>query len=414
MKKYKGSVLADASDTELREGQKTKKRKRTVLRVFVLVICVLFFLLSVAAAVMYGLFSHYYQMLDYEELFDSEDTWVSVSVEDEGDEEVPDTSKLASDEEKDKYLGQVDKVDQTEQTESDDVEIEIEQIGGSLGIIERDYTCEYISDSDNVINLLVIGIDARYNISAGLSDTMIVISICPSQKKIVVTSFLRDVYVMIPGIGANRLNAAYSYGGPSLLVETIENNFGLRIDRYVMANFFTFVDVVERVGGVSVYLNDSELAVINEHIYWTNSVLYGASRDNKTKNMLELKGSGYYELNGVAALSYARIRNIDSDFGRTTRQRQVISAIFKKVSGMSASDWNGLLELILPKIKTNLTRNDIVKLMLNVAAYMKYDIKTASMPPADNFRYMQIDGRSVIGVDQDFIREYLFELIYQQ
>ena len=414
MKKYKGSVRADASDTELREGQKTKKRKRTVLRVFVLVICVLFFLLSVAAAVMYALFSHYYQMLDYEELFDSEDTWVSVSVEDEGDEEVPDTSKLASDEEKDKYLGQVDKVDQTEQTESDDVEIEIEQIGGSLGIIERDYTCEYISDSDNVINLLVIGIDARYNISAGLSDTMIVISICPSQKKIVVTSFLRDVYVMIPGIGANRLNAAYSYGGPSLLVETIEKNFGLRIDRYVMANFFTFVDVVERVGGISVYLNDSELAVINEHIYWTNSVLYGASRDNKTKNMLELKGSGYYELNGVAALSYARIRNIDSDFGRTTRQRQVISAIFKKVSGMSASDWNGLLELIVPKIKTNLTRNDIVKLMLNVAAYMKYDIKTASMPPADNFRYMQIDGRSVIGVDQDFIREYLFELIYQQ
>lgn len=394
------------------ESVKTKKRKKTA-RILMISLCVLFSIVAVICAFAYGVFVHYYKMLDYEQLFDGEDTWSSVSIDDGDDEwEVPDASKLASDEEKDKYIGQVEDVDKSDGMDSGDIEIEQRRIGGALGAIERDYACDYISERDDVINLLLIGIDSRYNISAGLSDTMMVVSVCPSQKKIVLTSFLRDVYVMIPGVGANRLNAAYSYGGPSLLVETIEKNFGVRIDRYMTANFFTFVDVVERIGGVRVYLNDAELGVINDHIYSTNLIVNKGDKDNKTKNKLRLNGSGYYELNGIQALSYARIRNIDSDFGRTNRQRTVIEAIFDRVSDMSPAEWNRLLELILPKIKTNLTQGDIIKIMLSVSAYMKYSIGTASMPPSDSFRYMQIDGRSVIGVDQDYIRAYLSELIY--
>ena len=285
-------------------------------------------------------------------------------------------------------------------------------MGGSLGIVERSYDCEYISEQDDVINILLIGVDSRYNTSAGLSDVMMVISICPSDKKIVLTSFLRDVYVMIPGIGGNRLNAAYSYGGPSLLVETIEKNFGLRIDRYVMTNFYTFIDTVNYIGSINVHLDQRELEVINKHIYWTNQIIYKGASDNKTKNMLELHGPGYYELSGIQALAYARIRNIDSDFGRTNRQRTVLSAMYERVSKLPPSEWNEVLQLILPKIKTNLSQSDILKIMLNIGVYMKCDIKSSSVPFENNFKYMQIAGRSVIGVDQDLVRAHLKEIIY--
>ena len=128
--------------------------------------------------------------------------------------------------------------------------------------------------------------------------------------------------------------------------------------------------------------------------------------------MLELHGPGYYELSGIQALAYARIRNIDSDFGRTNRQRTVLSAMYERVSKLPPSEWNEVLQLILPKIKTNLSQSDILKIMLNIGVYMKCDIKSSSVPFENNFKYMQIAGRSVIGVDQDLVRAHLKEIIY--
>ena len=89
-----------------------------------------------------------------------------------------------------------------------------------------------------------------------------------------------------------------------------------------------------------------------------------------------------------------------------------MSTIFDSVAGMSVKEWNSLLELILPKIKTNLTQGDILKIMLSLGTYMKYDIGTASMPPDDHFKHMIIDGYWVLGVDIDYIRGYLASLIY--
>lgn len=413
-----------ASETSEKQGQVTARpKKKRTLKIALIIMCVLFSLVALAGGVLYGVFSHYYGMLDYEELFSGDDSWSVETIEEDPEEETIDSSKLASDEEKDKYLEQVDKVDKTDKTDKEDndqaggsgnFDIEIKKVGGSLGTVERSYDCEYISEQDDVINILLIGIDSRFDISAGLSDVMMVISVCPSDEKIVLTSFLRDVYVMIPGIGGNRLNAAYSYGGPSLLVETIEKNFGLRIDRYVMTNFYSFIDTVNHIGSINVYLNQKELEVINKHIYWNNQIIYKGASDNKTKNMLELQGPGYYELSGIQALAYARIRSIDSDFGRTNRQRIVLRAMYEKASKLPPSEWNEILQLILPKIKTNLSQNDILKIMLNIGVYMKCDIKSSSVPFESNFKYMQIAGRSVIGVDLDLVRAHLKETIYGQ
>ncbi len=398
---------AKAATRRLRVRTSLKKKKKR--RIVCIVLCSVFALILLLLAAVWGVFKHYYDMIDYNDL---NKDWESAEIVDDTDvgEDIDsiDSSLIASDEEKDKFLDQIDNVG------SGNFEIEVKKLGGSLGTVERDYVCDYISYNDDVINILLIGLDSRMNVNVGLSDVMMVVSICPSEKKIVLTSFLRDVYVMIPGYGANRLNVAYMVGGPSLLIETIEKNYGLRIDRYATSNFFAFVEVADYIGKVNIYLNEAELSVLNDHIRWTNNVIYknNTNEQNKYKDRIENKGPGYYELNGVQALAYARIRKLDSDFGRTNRQRVVMSALFDEVKKMSPMEWNGVLEKILPMITTNLSESDILKIMLNIGAYIKYDMELISMPPIDNYRYMVIDGRAVIGVDQDFIRGYLKEHIY--
>ncbi len=392
-----------------KKARKPRTKKQNALRVAMIVLCTLLGLMLVLLCSAFMLFKYYYGMLDYSKLFSGEDTWVQLDIEDEDDvtEEI-DPSLMATEEEKNSYIQQVDQIG------SGNFDLEIKKIGGSLGIVQRDYACEYISYRDDVINILLIGLDSRYNTNVGLSDVMMVVSICPSDKKIVLTSFLRDTYVMIPGYGGNRLNAAYSLGGPSLLVETIEKNFGLRIDRYATSNFFAFVEVAEYIGDVSIYLNENELQVINDHILWTNQILYknNSNAYNKQKDRLENKGAGYYELNGVQALAYARIRKLDNDFGRTNRQRIVMNALFEEVKKMSPVEWNAVLKKILPMITTDLTESDLLKIMLNIGAYMKYEVKTISVPSADNYRYMKIANRAVIGVDLNQVRQHLKENIY--
>ena len=405
------------ADSEAEKRELPRKKKRSALKICLTVLAVLLSIVLLAGIFLFGAFKYYYGMLDYSELFSEEHTWESVELDDEDGEkeeseidESVDSSMIATEEEKDKFLEQIENVGNADTEKDDSFDVEIKELGGSLGKIERNYVCDYISERDDVINILLIGVDSKKNTNKGQSDTMMVVSICPSEKKIVLTSFLRDTYVMIPGYGGNRLNIAYAAGGPSLLVETIEKNFGLRIDRYATTNFYAFVDVVEKIGTLRIYLTEAELGVINDHIYWTNNIIY-KSYDRK-KDAIENKGAGYYDLNGIQSLAYARIRRLDTDFGRTTRQRTVMTAIFNEVKKMNPAQWNDLLTTILPMIQTNLTEGDILKLMLNVGAYTKYEIKSISMPPRDRFKYMVIDGKDVIGVDLDYIKSYLKENIY--
>ncbi len=388
----------------------TKKKMKKPLKILLIVLAVLLSLLLIAVGAAYGIFKYYYGMLDYEELFSGE-TWETTPADilnqDKGENiEDIDPSLVATPDEMDMYLDQINGVDDS----NSGFDVQYDQIGGSLGKIERNYSADYISASDNVINILLIGTDSRRNTTSGLSDVMMVVSICPSTKSIVLTSFLRDIYVSIPGHSGNRLNTAYAMGGPSLLVETIEKNFGLRIDRYAMVNFYTFVDVVDCIGNVSIYLTDAELSVINLHINENNRIVN--NNNDKTADAIENKGAGYYDLNGIQALGYARIRKVDNDFGRTNRQRNVISAIIDKVKTLSPSEWNTLLNKMLPYIKTNLTEGDLLSMIINAGSYMKYQIKSISVPAPGSFKYMNIDGRSVIGVDLTKVREHLKSNIY--
>lgn len=265
---------------------------------------------------------------------------------------------------------------------------------------------DLVSD-DNVINILLIGCDARSKNARGRSDSMILLSINKNTKKVILTSFLRDTWVKIPGVGSQRLNAAYVFGGPKLLVKTMESNFHIRIDKYARVNFYSFMDTIDAVGGVDIEVTDEELEYLNDYVRHQNKLLGKSNLDEGT-----LTKSGKYTLNGVQALAYSRIRYVGTDFARTQRQRNVLEEIFRKARNMSLIEMNDFLEKLLPNITTNLEKGQIFSLILNASSYLSYDRKEQSVPNLSSFKNLVIDGMMVLGIDFEKYNKELKESIY--
>ena len=100
------------------------------------------------------------------------------------------------------------------------------------------------------LRILLIGVDAYEDQSRGRSDTMVLVQADPAAGEIRALSFLRDLYVPIPGCGTTRLNAAYSFGGESLLKTALKNNFGVEVDRTVTVSFDSLCRIVDALGGI--------------------------------------------------------------------------------------------------------------------------------------------------------------------
>ena len=249
--------------------------------------------------------------------------------------------------------------------------------------------------SEEAFNIMVVGIDSRDNDYTGLTDSMILFSINPDTKKAVMTSFLRDMYVKIPGKGSNRLNAAYAFGGTSLLSQTIANNFGIQIDDFVIVNFWLVMDVVDAFGGVEISVEPEEIEYINYYLEEHNRLL----EKPEGTDYLTAEDTGIRLLNGSQALGYARIRYVGTDFGRTSRQREIISALIEKVKGMNILEVNSLLEQFLPRVRTNLSQKDLTTLLFMSLGIKDYTIESMTIPVDDTWEYAQIRGMSVIEVD---------------
>ncbi len=254
-----------------------------------------------------------------------------------------------------------------------------------------------LKSDDNVLNILLIGTDSRNPATdRGRSDSMILVSVNKKSKKVVMTSFLRDTWVQIPDIGPQRLNAAYAYGGPPLLVKTMQANFGIRIDKYVTINFNSFKDTIDTIGGVDIRVTDEEVPYIN----------------SGSPNSEKLKQGGKYTLNGEQALTYSRIRYIGTDFGRTQRQRTVMDEVFRKTKDMSLSELSDFLEKILPNVSTNFDKGEIFWLLLKASDYLSYPRTEQSIPNLGSYKNMVIDGMMVLGIDFDKYNKQLKESIY--
>lgn len=259
-----------------------------------------------------------------------------------------------------------------------------------------------------VTNILLIGNDSRSNGEDGRSDAMILVSISNATKTIYMTSLLRDMYVEIPGHDNNRLNAAYSFGGAELLMETIEKNFDIPVNRYVLVNFQAFANLVDAVGGVDLELTNEEVLYVNGYL-WEYNIL--ENRPEGT-DYFDESLSGMIHLNGPQALAYCRNRYIGTDFGRTERQRKVLSAIVKQTPQALLKNSGELMDGLLPNLTTNLTREECLLLSLQAPKVVTYDIEQNSIPIAGSYSNATIRKMAVLEVDFEKNKEFIRRNIY--
>ncbi|MDF2906401.1 MAG: hypothetical protein K0R34_1722 [Herbinix sp.] len=288
---------------------------------------------------------------------------------------------------------EVQQEDETDPGIPDASEDEIRKIEENIhkNLEENSTPIEY---DDNIYNVLLIGGDSRKAGGSGRSDAMILVSVNKDEKKIVVTSILRDIYLQIPEYKNNRINAAYAFGGADLLMDTIENNFKIRIDRYISVDFYTFIDMVDAIDGVTLDVTEKEIPVMNNYIKEMNS-LYGLDAEQDC-----LTTPGTLTLNGKQALGYVRNRYVgNNDFERTARQRRVLTLVFDKVKTLNLLELTELLDIILPQITTNLTEGEIFAHLLALPSYIGYDMEQWSIPMAGTYSSMRIRGMSVLGID---------------
>lgn len=261
---------------------------------------------------------------------------------------------------------------------------------------------------EGVTNILLIGNDSREEGDDGRSDAMILLSISNKTKTIHMTSLLRDMYVEIPGREGNRLNAAYAYGGPSLLLDTIEQNLGITVNRYVLVNFQAFASLVDAVGGV-------DLELSNEEVKWVNAYLneYNLLEGREiTTDYLDESLSGMIHLNGPQALAYCRNRYIGTDFERTNRQRKVLAAITGKLPAAVATNSKELIGSLFPHLTTNMTQSECYSLSFSASKFLTYDIIQSSIPIEGSYQNATIRGMSVLEVDYEMNKAYIRQNIY--
>lgn len=256
-----------------------------------------------------------------------------------------------------------------------------------------------LATSNKVRNILFLGSDYRDGEVQGMrSDTMMLFSIDDANKQIKLSSFLRDSYVCIPSNESwRKLNASCSMGGPQLVKDTLEYNFKVKIDNYILVDFEAFVTLIDKIGGIDVSgVTEAEVKYMTEEV--------GAKNMKVGKN----------HFMGNKALWYCRIRYLDDDFHRTQRQRKVISAIVNQVMKTSPKKLYEALEAVLPMIKTDIPKNDLMSMGVNfVLKYSRYDIKQYQVPKDGTWSYDSVYGEgSVIRLDVDENASLLKKFIY--
>jgi len=252
-----------------------------------------------------------------------------------------------------------------------------------------------LMNEKHVKNILLIGTDGRSESERGRSDTMILLSINSKTDKIFLTSFMRDSYVDIDGHGWNKLNAAYSFGGAELLIDTIQRNFNIEITDYISVNFNAFASVVDAVDGIEIEISDKEAEAINKILHDEVNKLMGDDIDSDY-----LKGGGKVKLNGKQALSYSRIRNVGNvDFQRTQRQRDVLSKITEKIKSFNPAKLTKVIKSAAPEMTTNMTTLELYLLSLRAPFILGYDLEQLRVPADDAYLNEKINGAAVLKID---------------
>lgn len=234
---------------------------------------------------------------------------------------------------------------------------------------------QFFSQKDTY-NILLLGVDRRDESWNGNSDVVLLVTVNKEKKTVYLTSFLRDLYADIPGVGVRKLNAACANGGPELTIQTLEENYHVEIDNYAMVDFNAMIDVVDALGGVDLEIDEDERVTANDYI---TCMCEDNGVDPKP---YYIKKAGKVHLNGYQAVGYARNRYTGkgSDFGRTQRQRNVLMAIAEKAQNGDFVSLSDTIEDVMPYITHDIPEFEMIGLIMQVGTWMNYDIQQQHIP----------------------------------
>ncbi len=216
---------------------------------------------------------------------------------------------------------------------------------------------EKVDKKDGITNILLVGVDGSNLEKGNRSDSMMILTIDKKNNDIRLTSLARDTYVDIPGYGEQKLTHAYAYGGPALLLETIDKNFNVKIDKYAAVSFDSFPKIIDTIGGV-------EIDVLPKEVSYIPGVDH----------------AGKQTLNGQEALAYSRIRYADDAYHRDERQRTVLEAAYSKLMTDFSSNFIDIGEELLSYTKTNIPPMEIMGLAQDAIAINDSDFAQMEFP----------------------------------
>lgn len=258
---------------------------------------------------------------------------------------------------------------------------------------------------DTIINIALFGVDAADD-GIGRSDSIMIATIDTHNKKLKLTSIMRDSYVDIEGYGNDKINHAYAFGGPELAINTINRNFNLNIKDFVTVNFSSLPKIIDKIGGIDIEVDEEELQYINGYINNVNNI-------NGTSSP-QITTTGVHHMDGTQAMAYCRIRyTTGGDYKRTERHREVLSAIFSKVAQMSVTQYPSLLNEILPMVETSLKSSDILDLGNEIIKMGIPSIEQERFPLDGYCQGQMIDGIYYLVFDKETtvnqLHNYIFE-----
>ncbi len=280
---------------------------------------------------------------------------------------------------------------------------------GTPDDIDEDYALPEVENPDDtpiyqkvridedVINILMLGQDSGLedNVSTR-SDSCFLISYDRSKGSVKMVSILRDTWTHIEGHGYNRVNAAYSFGGIGLLINTLNDMYDLDIQHYVITGFDEFADCIDQLGGLDMDLTEKEVKFINDRL---------PDADLK---------AGPCHLNGAMALLHARNRRTgNGDFGRTQRQRDIMLTSYKTLlSSRNPAQYLSFIQYALNNVRTNMEPDELVTLGMEVLQTENLDISYARLPYDGTWSYAEKDGKSVLSVDFEENTKLIKDFLY--
>lgn len=247
------------------------------------------------------------------------------------------------------------------------------------------------TEVEGITNVLLVGVDGiDFDEKYQRSDSMIIATLDSNKEKVKLTSLYRDTLVYIPGYGEEKMNLAFSLGGPELVMETIKYNFDVNIEKYIMINFAGFEAIIDQIGGVEIDVKEYQLHELNKYI---GQATGGGD--------CPVEKAGLQILNGKQALSYARIRKgVGDDYERTERQREVLFKVVEKLQKTDVIKYFSIANKMLDYLRTNIGIMEGLNMAYTISKFSNLETEQLSIPVQELCVDEEVNGNMALRMDR--------------